>query len=67
MNDDVLGGLWKQLKGRVQRTWGELTDDDFDKIQGNKEVLIGKIQEKYGYARDEAESEVNKFLESIQD
>jgi uncharacterized protein YjbJ (UPF0337 family) len=67
MNDDVLGGLWKQLKGRVQRKWGELTDDDFDKIQGNKEVLIGTIQEKYGYARDEAESEVNKFLESIQD
>jgi uncharacterized protein YjbJ (UPF0337 family) len=66
MNDDVLKGLWKQLKGRVQEKWGELTDDEIDQVQGKKEVLIGKIQEKYGYARDEAEREVNNFLDGIQ-
>jgi uncharacterized protein YjbJ (UPF0337 family) len=66
MNDDVLEGLWKQLKGRVQEKWGELTDDEIDQVQGKKEILIGKIQEKYGYARDEAEREVNNFLDGIQ-
>jgi uncharacterized protein YjbJ (UPF0337 family) len=66
MNDDVLKGLWKQLKGRVQEKWGELTDDEIDQVQGKREVLIGKIQEKYGYARDEAEREVNNFLDGIQ-
>lgn len=65
MNTDILAGKWKQLKGRIQEKWGELTDDEVDQIQGKQDVLIGKLQEKYGYTRSEAEREVNDFLADI--
>jgi uncharacterized protein YjbJ (UPF0337 family) len=65
MNDDILKGKWKQLKGRIQEKWGELTNDEVDQIQGKQDVLIGKLQEKYGYTRKEAEDEVNHFLSDI--
>ncbi len=65
MNNDVFEGMWKQLRGRIQEKWGELTDDELDQIQGKKDILIGKLQEKYGYAREDAEAEVNDFLEGI--
>jgi len=64
MNSDILKGKWKQLKGSARKKWGELTDDDFDKIQGDGERLIGLLQEKYGYGRERAESEINEFLYS---
>lgn len=66
MNNDILEGKWKQLKGRIQEQWGELTNDEVDQIQGKKDVLVGKLQEKYGYTRDEAEREVNDFLAGVQ-
>lgn len=66
MNNDILEGKWKQLKGRVQEQWGELTNDEVDQIQGKRDVLVGKLQEKYGYTRDEAEREVNDFLAGVQ-
>lgn len=58
----VLEGKWNQLKGKVQETWGDLTDDDLDRINGRYEQLVGTLQERYGYSRQRAESEVNTFL-----
>lgn len=63
MNRDVLEGKWKQLRGKVQEEWGDLTDDELDQINGRRDQLVGKIQEKYGYTRDEAEREVDNFLD----
>jgi uncharacterized protein YjbJ (UPF0337 family) len=62
MNSDVLEGKWKQLKGEVLKRWGQLTDDELDQIEGQREKLIGKLQEKYGYTRQRAEDELNDFL-----
>ena len=61
MNQDILQGKWKELKGRVKETWGKLTDDDLDKIDGHSDRLIGVLQQRYGYARDKAEAELNRF------
>lgn len=62
MNDDTMKGKWMQLKGEVRRQWGKLTDDDVAQIQGNTEKLVGKLQERYGYAREQAEREVTTFV-----
>jgi uncharacterized protein YjbJ (UPF0337 family) len=62
LNKDILGGKWKQLRGKLKQQWGELTDDELDKISGQRDELVGLIQEKYGYARAEAEEEVDEFL-----
>ncbi len=62
MNSDVLEGKWKQIKGEVQNQWGQLTDDEIDQIQGKRDKLVGKIQEKYGRSRAEVEREVDQFL-----
>ncbi len=58
MNWDRVEGNWKMLKGQVQQQWGKLTNDDLDVIAGNREELIGRIQNTYGIARDEAEKQV---------
>ena len=63
MNQDTLSGQWNQLKGRLRRQWGKLTNDDLDVIQGDKDILIGKIQEYYGRTRDEAERELDDWLD----
>lgn len=55
MNADVLKGRWSQLKGSVKQQWGKLTDDDLSYIDGSADRLKGKIQERYGMAKDEAE------------
>jgi uncharacterized protein YjbJ (UPF0337 family) len=55
MNRDTLSGQWMQLKGSVREKWGKLTNDDVDQIHGKAEQLVGKIQERYGIARDEAQ------------
>lgn len=62
MNAQVLKGKWHQLKGEVKSQWGELTDDDLDVVEGDAEKLIGRVQERYGYARDQAQREVNDFI-----
>jgi uncharacterized protein YjbJ (UPF0337 family) len=62
MNREYLRGNWNQLKGKVRRQWGKLTDDELDIIQGDQEILIGKIQEHYGRSRDQAEREVREWL-----
>jgi uncharacterized protein YjbJ (UPF0337 family) len=67
MNKDVFQGKWTQLKGAAKTQWGKLTDDDLTQVEGNQEKLIGRLQERYGYAKDQAEKEVNKFLDSYKD
>jgi len=66
LNTDVLKGKWQQLKGEVRVQWGKLTDDDLDQIQGNAEKLAGKLQERYGYAQEQAKKEVEEFLRQRQ-
>jgi uncharacterized protein YjbJ (UPF0337 family) len=65
MNSDIFEGKWKQLKGHIRENWGELTDDEVDQIQGKMDILVGLLQEKYGYAREDAEREVNDFLAGV--
>jgi len=64
MNKDILEGNWKQLKGKVKETLGELTDDELDQIDGRRERLAGRLQELYGYSRQEAEDEIDEFLDN---
>ena len=64
MNTDVLQGKWTQLKGTVRKQWGKLTDDDVDQIQGDAEILQGRIQERYGRTKEQAKEEVDNWLQS---
>lgn len=61
MNEDIIKGDWKQLKGVVQQKWGELTNDDLDRIEGSRKELVGRIQERYGKSKEEAEREVSEW------
>lgn len=61
MNDDRIKGNWKQLTGRIKAKWGDLTDDDLTRAEGTHEYLVGKVQERYGVARDEATRQVREF------
>jgi uncharacterized protein YjbJ (UPF0337 family) len=63
MNEDILAGKWKQLRGEAKKWWGDLTNDEMDQIAGQSDVLVGKLQERYGYTKERAESEIDKFLE----
>jgi uncharacterized protein YjbJ (UPF0337 family) len=67
MNSDVLEGRWQKLKGEVRSRWGKLTDDDIEKIGGNKDKLIGAVQERYGYIWDEARQMVDRYLDESGD
>jgi uncharacterized protein YjbJ (UPF0337 family) len=62
MNEDVLKGKWKEIKGEVKVKWGKLTDDDLTQVEGNTEKLLGLLQQKYGYAKDKAEQEYKEFI-----
>lgn len=63
MNQDQIEGNWTQFKGKVKEQWGKLTDDDLDIIAGKRDQLLGRIQERHGIARDEAERQVEAFRE----
>lgn len=65
MNQDTIKGQWKQLGGSIKAKWGKLTDDDLKVAEGNSEYLAGKLQERYGVARDEAEKQVKEFEKSL--
>ena len=65
MNTDVLIGEWKQLRGKVQQQWGNLTNDDLDRINGKRTELEGVLQEKYGYTKDRVSREVDDFLRAV--
>jgi uncharacterized protein YjbJ (UPF0337 family) len=62
MNWDQIEGKWKQMKGSVKQQWGKLTDDDLDVIAGRREKLVGKLQERYGFARDEAQKKADEWV-----
>ena len=61
MNWDRIEGKWRQMKGEAQNRWGKLTNDDLDQVEGNRDKLVGRIQERYGIAKDEAEREVDDW------
>lgn len=61
MNSDILKGKWSQLRGQVKKQWGKLTDDELDEVDGNLDILAGKIQERYGKKRDEVEKELERM------
>ena len=61
MNEDRIEGNWKQFKGKVKEQWGKLTDDDLDVIAGKRDQLVGRLQERAGIARDEAEKQVKDW------
>ncbi len=65
MNWDQIEGNWKQLKGQALQNWGKLTDDDVDVAAGSREKLVGRIQERYGVEKDEAERQVDEFAGRI--
>jgi uncharacterized protein YjbJ (UPF0337 family) len=61
MNEDTIKGNWKQFKGKVQEQWGKLTNDDLDVVDGKREQLVGRIQEREGIAQDAAEKQVKDW------
>ncbi len=65
MNWDQIEGNWMQIKGRARAQWGELTDNDLDQIEGRREQLLGKIQERYGIERKEAERQIDEWLRNF--
>jgi uncharacterized protein YjbJ (UPF0337 family) len=67
MNEDILRGQWNQLKGQLRKQWGRLTDDDIDQIKGQRDVLLGKLQEYYGRGREENERELDRWLEGYRE
>jgi uncharacterized protein YjbJ (UPF0337 family) len=65
MNWDRIEGGWKQMTGKVKEQWGKLTDDDLTKVAGKRDQLAGKIQARYGIARDEAERQLDDFAKKL--
>jgi uncharacterized protein YjbJ (UPF0337 family) len=61
MNWEQIKGEWNQFKGRVKQQWGKLTDDDLTRIEGRRDELVGRVQERYGYEKDRAEREVRDW------
>ncbi|HEX4997183.1 MAG TPA: CsbD family protein [Terriglobia bacterium] len=62
MNPDILKGKWNQVKGQIRSKWGKLTDNDVMEIQGDTQKMLGKLQERYGYTREQAEKAIKDFL-----
>jgi len=65
MNWDQLEGKWKQAKGSVKQRWGKLTDDDVNIIAGKRDQLVGKLQERYGIAKEQAEKQTDEWARTV--
>ncbi|CAH0261283.1 CsbD family protein [Roseomonas sp. CECT 9278] len=65
MNSDQIAGNWKQLTGKVKEQWGKLTDDDITVVEGQRDQLVGRIQERYGIAKEKAEEQVASWEKSL--
>jgi uncharacterized protein YjbJ (UPF0337 family) len=65
MNQDIIKGKWSQLQGKLKKKWGKLTDDDVNRLEGHRDYLVGKVQERYGIARDKADTQVKEFERSL--
>ncbi len=61
MNWDTIAGNWKQFQGKARQQWGKLTDDDLELVKGKRDELAGRIQERYGIAKDEAERQIDDW------
>jgi uncharacterized protein YjbJ (UPF0337 family) len=59
-------GKWKQYKGQIKAKWGKLTDDDLQLIDGRREELIGRLQQRYGIAKEAADKQVEEFMKALQ-
>ena len=66
MNDDIFKGKWKQLRGQIQQKWGDLTNDDLDRMQGTQTEFEGLLQERYGYTKERAKQEVDNLLKAAE-
>jgi uncharacterized protein YjbJ (UPF0337 family) len=64
MNWDIVEGKWNEIKGTLRDKWGKLTDSDVEQIGGKKDRLIGLLQQRYGYDKDQAEREADQFVDS---
>jgi uncharacterized protein YjbJ (UPF0337 family) len=62
---DQLAGQWKQMQGEVRKQWGKLTDDELEEIRGRRDVLAGKLQEHYGYAKEEANRQIDEWANKL--
>jgi uncharacterized protein YjbJ (UPF0337 family) len=65
MNWDSVAGKWRELEGKLRSKWGKLTDDDLQVIAGKKDVLVGRLQQRYGLERDKAEREVDDYIRTL--
>lgn len=65
MNRDQISGNWKQLSGKVKEQWGKLTDDDLTAVEARRDQLVGRIQERYGIAKEEAEQQVSRWESAL--
>jgi uncharacterized protein YjbJ (UPF0337 family) len=65
MNKDQIAGQWGQVKGQVKSKWAKFTDDDLKMLEGKKDELVGKIQERYGVLKDEAEKQVDEWIAKL--
>ena len=65
MNWDQIKGDWKQVTGKVKEKWGKLTDDDLTTIAGKRDQLAGLIQQRHGYAKEQAEKELDEFSQGL--
>jgi uncharacterized protein YjbJ (UPF0337 family) len=67
MNWDQIQGKWKQMKGSIRQEWGSLTDNDLEMIAGSRDKLVGKLQEHYGYAKEEAQKRADEFVKKLKE
>ena len=65
MNREILKGKWNQYKGEAKKKWGEFTDDELDQLNGEKDIIVGKLQEKYGRSKEEAEKEFDDWFNEL--
>jgi uncharacterized protein YjbJ (UPF0337 family) len=67
MNWDEIKGNWTEMKGKAREKWGDLTDDDMDRIAGQKDQMVGVLQQKYGRTKEDAEQEADDWADSLRD
>src|SRR5581483_10445543 len=64
MNRDILAGKWTEMKGKVKEQWGKITDDELDRAEGKADQMVGLLQQRYGYTREKAQEEYDRFLQN---